>query len=75
MIQRRRILGFALEAAQGLRVLGYIVGQEFESDKATEIRVLGLVHHTHPPAAQLLDNAVMRDGLADEGRSRHGREC
>jgi len=28
--------------------------------------MLGLVHHTHSPAAQLLDDAVMGDGLADE---------
>ncbi|MFZ3211457.1 MAG: hypothetical protein WA188_08085, partial [Terriglobales bacterium] len=25
------------------------------------------VHHTHPAAAQLLDDAIMRDGLADHG--------
>src|SRR5712692_2479954 len=29
--------------------------------------VLSLVHHTHPPTAQLLDDPVMRDGLADHG--------
>src|SRR5438128_6957372 len=27
--------------------------------------VLSLVHHTHPPAPELLDDAVMRDGLPD----------
>ncbi|PYV74012.1 MAG: hypothetical protein DMG97_09805 [Acidobacteria bacterium] len=27
--------------------------------------VLGLVNHTHPATAELLDDAVMRDGLAD----------
>src|SRR6476660_9410197 len=30
-----------------------------------EFRVFGLIHHTHPTAAQLLDNAVVRDGLAN----------
>ena len=29
--------------------------------------VLGLVNHTHPAAAELLDDAVMRNGLTDHG--------
>ena len=38
--------------------------------------VLSLVHHTHPPTAQLLDDPVVRDGLADElGGCSHWREC
>src|SRR5437773_12313700 len=35
--------------------------------KAMQRSVLSLVHHTHPPTAQLLDDPVMRDGLADHG--------
>jgi len=31
-----------------------------------QARVFGLVHHAHPAPAQLLDDAVMRDGLSDE---------
>jgi len=32
------------------------------------------VHHTHPAAAQLLDDAIVRDGLADElGGGSHAR--
>ncbi len=31
-----------------------------------ESRVFGLVDHTHPAAAQLLDDAIVRDGLADQ---------
>ena len=53
------------KAAECLRVFGYIVRQELESDKAAELHVLGLVDHTHPAAAELLDDAVVRDGLAD----------
>ena len=66
MIQCRGSLGFALKAAECLRVFGYLVGQELEGDKATELDILGLVDHTHPAAAQLLDDAVVRDGLADQ---------
>ncbi len=37
MIQGRGRLGFPLEAAERLRVFGYIVGKKLESDKATEL--------------------------------------
>ena len=30
-----------------------------------QFHILGLVDDTHPPAPELLDNAVMRDGLDD----------
>jgi hypothetical protein len=53
---------------QRLRVLRHIVGQEFESDKATKVGVLGLIDHAHPTAAELLHDAVVRDGLADHWR-------
>ena len=59
-------LGFALEARQRLRVLGDIIGQELQGDEAIELGVFGLVDHTHAAAAELLDDAVVRDGLADE---------
>ena len=68
MIQCRGGLGFALKSAEGLRVFGYVVGQELEGHKATEFDILGLVDHTHPTAAEFFDNAVMRDGLADHWR-------
>jgi hypothetical protein len=29
--------------------------------------IFGFVNHTHPAAAQLVDNAVMRNGLPDHG--------
>ena len=45
--------------------MGNIFGQEFERDEATKLGVLGLVDDAHAPAAELLDDAVMRDGLAD----------
>jgi len=42
-----------------------IGGQEFESHKATELHALGLIDHTHPAAAEFLDDAVVRDGLVN----------
>ena len=35
-------------------------------------RVLGLVDHTHPAAAELLNDAVVRDGLADHAQACYG---
>ena len=66
MVQSRGGLSLAPETLQSLGILGDLVGQELQSDKAVEASVLGLVDHTHPAAAELLDDAVVRDGLADQ---------
>src|SRR6266852_2956574 len=65
MIQGRGSLGFALKTAECLRVFGYVIGQELESNKPAEFYVLSLVNHTHPSATELLNDAVVRDDLAD----------
>ena len=65
MVQRRRGPSFAAEAGQRLRVSGNVFGQELERDEAAKLGVFGLVDHTHPAAAELFDDAVVRDGLAD----------
>jgi len=46
-------------------VLGYVVGQELEGDKPSELYIFGLVDHTHPAAPESLDDAVVRDGVVD----------
>jgi hypothetical protein len=51
--------GFTAEAFQRLAVLNNIGGEKLQSDEPAEFRVLRLIHHTHPAAAQLLDDAVM----------------
>jgi len=35
-------------------------------------RVLGLIDHTHPTTPELLDDAVVRDGLADHAQACYG---
>jgi hypothetical protein len=62
--ERRSGAGFAAKTLQRLRILGNILGKELEGDRAAEHGVLGLVNHTHAATAQLLDDPVMRDGLA-----------
>ena len=74
MIQGRGGFGFALKTAECLRVFGYVVGQELQSHKAPEPHILGLVHDAHSAAAELLDDAVVRDGLANHWRESYFRE-
>jgi hypothetical protein len=54
-----RRLGFALEAAHSLRVVGKIIGTELQGDVVTELHVFRLVHHAHAPAAERAEDAVM----------------
>ena len=68
MVQGGGSLGFTLEALQCLGVSGHFVGQELQRNETAEVGVLGLVDHTHAAAAELLDDAVVRDGLADHWR-------
>src|ERR1019366_4150744 len=63
-------LRFALKTGQCLRIAGNVFRQESKRDKTMKPPVLGFVDHPHAPAPEFLDNAVMRDGLAD-----HWREC
>ena len=39
--------------------------QKLERDETVEASILGLVNHSHPASTELLDDAVMRDGLTD----------
>ena len=64
MIQRRRGLRFPLKALQSLTARCKSLRQELQSDKPAKLGVLRFVNHTHPAATELLENAVMRDGLA-----------
>src|SRR5580700_180806 len=65
MIEGGCSLRLTLEAGQSLRIFGNLVRQELQGDKAVQLYVLGLVDHTHPATAEFLDNAIVRDSLAD----------
>ena len=80
VIQGRRSLRLATEAAEALGIARDFVRQKLQGDETVQARVLGLVNHTHAAAAELLDDAVMRDGLVDHkqmprlfGLSSYGR--
>src|SRR5215831_21061542 len=65
MIQCGSSLGLALKTGDRLRVMGYVLGQELERDQAAELQVLSFVHDAHAAAAQLLEDPVVRNGVAD----------
>src|ERR1700728_3220176 len=68
MVQSRSGLCFTAKAAEGLRIFRHFVGQELQSNKAIEFGVLGFEYDAHSAGAQLLEDAIVQDGLADHGR-------
>ena len=66
MVQRRSGSRLPPEALQGLRARQQIIRQELQRDVAFEAQVLRLVHHTHPASPELLQDVVVRNGLADQ---------
>ena len=68
MIERGGGKGFALESFAGCGIILHFRGQEFQRDVAPQLEVFGFVDHTHPAAAELRENPVMRNGFADHGR-------
>ena len=61
--------GLALEPFQGLPVLGEFFRQELQGDGTLELGVLGLIDDTHAPATQLLQDAIVGNGLANHTRN------
>jgi hypothetical protein len=57
-----------LEAGQGLRVLGDVMGQKLQGNETVQGDVLGLVHQAHPASAEFLHDAVVRDGPINRRR-------
>ncbi len=66
VIQCRGGLRFTPEALKDSRVVEHLGRQELQSYPTMESRVLSLVNNAHPAAPELLDDAVVRNGLADE---------
>ncbi|MGB9403375.1 MAG: hypothetical protein WCA98_07540 [Candidatus Acidiferrales bacterium] len=72
MVQSRCGLRFALETGDSLRILRHVVGQKLEGNEAMKADVLGFIDDAHAAAAQFVDDAVVRDGLANH-RQRQGQ--
>src|SRR5271154_1575106 len=69
MIQSRSSPSLAPESLDSLRVLRNIIRKELQRHATAKPRILGLVNHTHPPAAKLLDDLIMGDSPPNNRRS------
>jgi hypothetical protein len=65
MVQSRCGARLALKTFERLAITGQFIGQEFKCDPAAELDVLGFINDAHAAAAQLLQDAVMGNDLAD----------
>jgi hypothetical protein len=63
VVQRGRSLGFPLEAAEGLCVVGKFVRKELQGDVATKPEVFCIVHNAHATAPDPAEDAVMGNCL------------
>src|ERR1700693_292754 len=66
MIQRGGRSRLAAKSLERLVVFSHFFGKKFQRDVPAEVSILGFVHDTHTTAAELFDDAVMGDGLANE---------
>jgi hypothetical protein len=66
-IQCRSGAGFQQKTVQRILIAGKLRGQKLQSDLAPKVKILCFVNDSHPAAAELAGDAVMRDGLPDDG--------
>ena len=70
VMESRGSLGLPMKAFIRFLVLQQVRSEEFERDRAVELRVLGFVDHAHAALAELGGDLVMSDGLVDHRRFR-----
>src|SRR5580704_7629957 len=68
MVQRGGGAGFAAEAFERQSIADEVIGQELQSNEAAEFSVFCFVNDTHASAAELFNDAVVRNYLADQRR-------
>jgi hypothetical protein len=67
VVQRRGGARLALEAFERVLIARKLFRQELQRHLPAELQIFGLVNDTHPPAPELFENAIMRDGFASHG--------
>jgi hypothetical protein len=63
VVQGRRSFRFPLETAKGLRIVGEFFGKELQGNMATESEVFRFLDHTHAPATDPAEDAVIGNRL------------
>ena len=66
MIERGDGARLALEALERSAIPGQRMGHELDGDDSSEAGIFGPIDDTHPALAEWRENAVMRDGLAED---------
>ena len=51
-----------------MRIVADLFGPKLKSDETMEASVLRPVNYAHPAPADLLDDAIVRDGLTDQAK-------
>src|SRR5690348_11944343 len=75
MIKRGSCSRLSAESFERLEIFSQFIGKELQSDKTAKFGILGLIDDAHPSAPEFLEDAVVRDGLADKLRgASHWRE-
>jgi hypothetical protein len=74
MIQCRGGSRLPPKPLQSLVISRNFLGQKLQSDKPPKLGIFGLIDHTHPAAAELLNDPVVRDGLPDHWAEMLGLE-
>ncbi len=64
VVERGECAGLALEAGTALGIGGQRLGQHLDGDLAAQRRVERLPDHAHAALAELVDDAVVQQGLA-----------
>jgi len=72
MFKCRCRLGFMDESLLGFGIASEVRREELEGDHAVEFGVLGFVDDAHAAFAELLEDLVVGNGLANQ-RNLHGR--
>src|SRR5882724_1940827 len=72
MVKSGRGTGLAPKSFQSLGIVSYFFGQELQGHEPAKASVLGLIHNPHAAATELLNDAVVRDGLADHPQACYG---
>jgi hypothetical protein len=68
MVKRRCRSCFPAETIECGSVFSNGVGEEFQRDESAKRKVFGLIDNAHAATAEFLDDAIVRDGLANHGR-------
>ena len=68
MVQQGGRPGFSFKALQRLAVTGQVIWKKLQRYVTAQARVFRLIYHAHSPAAQLADDLVMGNDLANHGR-------